>query len=146
MILKYFIFSNNFRAGLTYKGTVNKTKSGKTCQYWSHNTYDDNYKWVGIHNYCRNPRTVATHVIDKYFKTQPVSAWCFTTDPGTKWEYCDIRKCSECDEGEEYQPSGEGGTRSPPAMPQLLLSQKWPKRSGERPILGFWTLHSTFTK
>ena len=33
--------------------------------------------------------------------------------------------------GKKYQPSGEGGTRSPPATPHRLLNPKWPMRSGD---------------
>ena len=33
---------------------------------------------------------------------------------------------------EEYQPSGAGGTRSPPATPNCPLNPKWPTGSGKR--------------
>ena len=50
------------------------------------------------HNYCRNPisRAFGASVL-----TAAASAWCYTTDPATKWDYCDIRDCTECDEGED---------------------------------------------
>lgn len=35
-------------------------------------------------NYCRNPDG----------RQRP---WCFTTDPGTPWEYCNVKQCGECD-------------------------------------------------
>jgi len=73
--------------GLTYKGTVNKTVSGKTCQMWNANTPQYNYfldrKWN--HNHCRNPDNTEKGV------------WCYTTKKGVRWEYCDVRECSDCD-------------------------------------------------
>merc|ERR1712013_826256 len=52
----------------------------------------------------------------------------------------------------EYQPSGAGGTRSPPATPHRLQHQTARliqncRRGLERgPILGYWALPSTFAK
>ena len=36
-------------------------------------------------NYCRNPDA------DK-------SPWCYTTDPSVRWEFCNLKKCSETQE------------------------------------------------
>ena len=38
---------------------------------------------------------------------------------------------------EEYQPSSEGGTRSPPAMPHGLHNPKWPP-GGPKMANGVW--------
>ena len=38
---------------------------------------------VGLNNYCRNPDNSAG------------GPWCYTTDPNTRWEYCDVPKCSK---------------------------------------------------
>lgn len=71
-----------------YRGTINKTKSGKTCQAWSsqspqtHTRTPQNYPDAGLEsNYCRNPDGEA-------------GAWCYTTDKNTRWEFCDIPVCS----------------------------------------------------
>ena len=34
-------------------------------------------KGIGEHNYCRNP------------DNEPKGIWCYTTDAGSRWEYCD---------------------------------------------------------
>lgn len=33
-------------------------------------------------NYCRNPNSEK-------------SPWCYTSDPGTRWEYCRVPRCGE---------------------------------------------------
>lgn len=34
-------------------------------------------------NYCRNP------------DSDPKGPWCYTTDPSVRWEYCNLKRCSE---------------------------------------------------
>ena len=67
-----------------YRGCQNKTRSGRTCQHWNmmlphtHEHHDPGPEYdTGKHNYCRNP--------DRFGET----IWCYTTDPKTRWEYCD---------------------------------------------------------
>jgi hypothetical protein len=71
--------------GSDYRGSKNKTKSGKECQAWdsqfpqqhtrTHLNFPDG--GLGGHNFCRNPDG----------ETAP---WCYTTDPVLRWEYCNI--------------------------------------------------------
>ncbi|XP_066294734.1 neurotrypsin-like [Branchiostoma lanceolatum] len=73
----------------SYRGTVNVTETGKTCQRWDsqtphrHDRTPANYPTSGLEqNFCRNPD-------DKS------GVWCFTMDPNTSWELCDVQVCNE---------------------------------------------------
>jgi len=73
--------------GMNYRGKTNHTISGKDCQAWSVKTPQDHkYGIFGEHNMCRNP-------------DGEKGVWCYTTHRDTRWEYCDVRKCSQCDRG-----------------------------------------------
>ena len=74
-----------------YRGTASKTTTGDTCLSWSQKAKVDggNGYWtgsdgaadsgVGDHNYCRNP------------EDEPgTAAWCYTTNPATRWDHCDV--------------------------------------------------------
>ncbi|XP_066304565.1 plasminogen-like isoform X2 [Branchiostoma lanceolatum] len=65
------------------------TVSGKTCQRWDsqepheHQYLPQDYPGYDLkENYCRNP------------DDDPDGAWCLTTDPDTRWEYCDLETCA----------------------------------------------------
>ena len=72
--------------GAEYKGNTASTVSGRVCQHWTsqrphrHEYYPHNYRWAGVrdHNYCRNP------------SLNSGGAWCYTTDTGKRWEYCNV--------------------------------------------------------
>ncbi|CAH1268877.1 PLG [Branchiostoma lanceolatum] len=86
--------------GSTYRGSVNTTQSGLTCQRWdSQSPHGHNitvtHPLAGLdENYCRNPNGA----------TRP---WCYTTDPDVTREYCNILTCfeDECyeDNGASYR-------------------------------------------
>ncbi|KAM8833006.1 plasminogen isoform 2-T2 [Spinachia spinachia] len=74
--------------GTSYRGATTETISGKKCQSWSAMTPHMHKKTPQIYpqadlrrNLCRNPDG------DK-------APWCYTTDPGVRWEYCNLEKCS----------------------------------------------------
>jgi len=82
------------KAGHDYLGMIHVTKSGKQCQKWSldsphevKSSYtDDKFpdrSREAANNYCRNPDSSWTGL------------WCYTTDPDTNWEECDIPLCSK---------------------------------------------------
>jgi len=95
-----------------YRGTASSTKNGKTCQKWTeqfpheHTRTPQNMpgKGLGDHNYCRNP-------------DNEQGAWCYTTDPDVRWDYCpcvkpaklvltDIRCDPACSRFPEYLATG----------------------------------------
>ena len=75
-------------------GKLNVTVTGKACQPWSlqsphEHTYTDNSMFPDgsvnkASNLCRNPDD-----------EEPGGPWCYTQEPGTRWEYCDVPKCGE---------------------------------------------------
>ena len=70
--------------GITYRGMINKTKSGITCQDWSAKTpHDHSYDVIfnNSKNYCRNSGLNLS------------KPWCYTLDTSVKWDYCDISLC-----------------------------------------------------
>ncbi|XP_078023202.1 apolipoprotein(a)-like isoform X7 [Epinephelus lanceolatus] len=86
--------------GEAYRGTTAVTESGKTCQSWSaqtphqhdHTPHNNPGKGL-VNNYCRNPDNEG-------------SPWCYTTDPDSRWEYCDVPRCED----------GVGPASKPPTM------------------------------
>eukprot|EP00058_Branchiostoma_floridae_P013184 XP_002598672.1 hypothetical protein BRAFLDRAFT_67080 [Branchiostoma floridae] len=81
--------------GVSYRGTVAVTETGRTCQRWDsqyphdHGYTTADYPSSGLEqNYCRNPGGDA-------------GVWCYTTDPSTRWEYCDVHVpvCAQCESG-----------------------------------------------
>ena len=70
--------------GVGYGGTENTTQGGYTCQAWSSQTpHRHNFTDLGTEaNFCRNSDGSRL-------------PWCFTTDPKTLYDYCDIGLCGK---------------------------------------------------
>ncbi|VDI42859.1 Hypothetical predicted protein [Mytilus galloprovincialis] len=74
--------------GKNYNGKINKTRFGQKCQAWKSlvpNKHPFAVKLADDEDYCRNP------------DTELYGPWCYTTDPGTRWEYCDVPYCEGAD-------------------------------------------------
>jgi len=79
--------------GESYNGTMVTTENGVLCQRWdASGPQRVMYKYTNIRNfpetslydagnYCRNPAEDGAR------------PWCYTTDPLTTWDYCDIKHC-----------------------------------------------------
>ncbi|XP_078602422.1 uncharacterized protein LOC144876720 isoform X2 [Branchiostoma floridae x Branchiostoma japonicum] len=101
--------------GETYRGNIAVTKSGKTCQRWDSQEPHTHKENAGTkpedalyNNYCRNP-------------TGGDTIWCYTTDPGKRWDYCDKRAC----DGPKWRNDGKCGKNFP--APGGLPAQCDPK-------------------
>ncbi|CAH1786990.1 unnamed protein product, partial [Owenia fusiformis] len=91
------------KKGQEYMGTKAKTKTAIICQRWDaqtphkHTKNDPNNfpdKTIAdASNYCRNP------------DGEPLGPWCYTTNPGTRWQYCDVDfcECKSTKKGKEYE-------------------------------------------
>nr|XP_020468372.1 hepatocyte growth factor [Monopterus albus] len=111
--------------GEDYRGPMDHTESGKECQRWDldephkHLYHPKRYPEKGLDdNYCRNPDG----------RHRP---WCFTTDPNTPWEYCNIKVCETphksnvVETNECYQGRGEGYRGTIDVTPTGLTCQRW---------------------
>ena len=74
--------------GTAYTGKANTTVGGLSCQMWSVLTpHNHSNTDVGDHNYCRG--------------LGGGPPMCYTTDPGTRWDYCLVPDCVAPPQSEE---------------------------------------------
>ncbi|CDQ82217.1 unnamed protein product [Oncorhynchus mykiss] len=111
--------------GESYRGPMDHTETGWECQRWDleephkHLFHPKRYPDKGlVDNYCRNPDG----------RQRP---WCFTTNPHTLWEYCNITACST-DSVVELEVTtmcfwgqGEGYRGSVAVTPSGVICQRW---------------------
>ena len=91
----------NTKKSEIYRGYERHTVLGKQCQRW-----DSDYPWTNVFNdepkhmydneltedWCRNAYIEG--------KVKPEEAvWCYTLDVEERWDYCPVRRCSDCDTG-----------------------------------------------
>ncbi|KAH3702871.1 hypothetical protein DPMN_077898 [Dreissena polymorpha] len=84
--------SNCVSVSTEWRGTMTHTVSGRECQLWRLDTpnkhnYNDGQRFANgeivteAKNYCRDPDGEGT-------------LWCYTNDPGRRWEYCPVPMCT----------------------------------------------------
>ena len=69
-------------------GTKNVTPGGRDCQRWDSQT-PHTHSWTSIDRF---PDTTTLQDVSNFCRNgrNDDGPWCFTTDPNTVWEYCDI--------------------------------------------------------
>uniref|UniRef100_A0A8C9Y544 Hepatocyte growth factor a n=1 Tax=Sander lucioperca TaxID=283035 RepID=A0A8C9Y544_SANLU len=111
--------------GEDYRGKMDHTERGKECQRWDsirphkHHFQPKKYRQKDLKdNYCRNPDN----------RLRP---WCYTMDPKTPWEYCnitvedtDVNVTTSCVQGKgtDYR-----GTMN--VTPEGVTCQRWDSQS-----------------
>ena len=90
-----------------YKGNARHTLLGKQCQTWSSDFPQDHefndlqkhmYDNDLIEDWCRNG------YIEGRIEPE-TGVWCYTLDKEERWDYCPVRRCSDCDTGGYLLPS-----------------------------------------
>ncbi|XP_029019568.1 hepatocyte growth factor a isoform X2 [Betta splendens] len=113
--------------GEDYRGKVDHTEGGRECQRWDsarphkHRFQPKRYKDKDLKdNYCRNPDN----------RLRP---WCFTMDPKTPWEYCNITLCESDSSGRSdvnattscVRGKGAGYRGTMNVTPEGVTCQRW---------------------
>ena len=86
-------FCKKTTLGTEFCGQISITERAKTCQRWDsqyphEHTRNDPSAFPeevleDAANYCRNPDNTSE------------GPWCYTTDPNSRWEYCEVIKCGK---------------------------------------------------
>ena len=81
--------------GVSYKGSVSKTRSGNTCQVWAVESLGSHYNSdEGMHNHCRNPGG-----------KELSGVWCYNNDQ--EIESCPVPRCDATYDCQEGHPLGQ---------------------------------------
>ena len=73
----------------TYRGVLNTTTTGRTCQRWDSQFPHD-------HSYGPESKECRGTVDNNYCRTNGEDRpWCYTTDENVRWEFCDLPVCEK---------------------------------------------------
>ncbi|XP_055707483.1 tyrosine-protein kinase transmembrane receptor Ror2 isoform X2 [Phlebotomus papatasi] len=88
MNINEITYDCRMRNGRYYLGTVNVTQAGIPCQHWDSQSPHTHIQPPNVfpevrnaENFCRNAGG-----------SEPYP-WCYTSDPSTRWSYCDVPLC-----------------------------------------------------
>ena len=110
-------FSSATMDGSDYRGSLDYSEDGITCQRWT-STYPHNHTTLtgnirldeqyglGPHNHCRNPAG------------RRARPWCYVLLRKTVWQYCDVQICPRASLGNEL------GWSPPRTAPSPLVSAR----------------------
>ena len=94
---------NMARKGREYTGYSSTTVSGRVCQRWE-DSEPHHHRFTSLaDNYCRL-HSFLLYPLARNPDGEPGGLWCYTTDPGVRWEYCQVPPCQRT------------GRRGPPRM------------------------------
>ena len=82
----YCAISSDPDGGRGLKFFHDSSKSNISVQYPQRH----DLSYIGNHNHCRN--------LDFGPDEAPSGAWCYTTDPQVRWEFCGVKQCEEEEE------------------------------------------------
>jgi len=74
-------------------GTASVTTTGKTCQEWTATTPHVPYYTVTDDKFPDGSRAAAKNYC-RTLGAETRGPWCYTTDPNTRWEQCNIPRCA----------------------------------------------------
>jgi len=95
-----------------YRGEIAITATGRNCQSWSSQS---------PHSHSRTPKKNPNSGLESNNCRNPdgePKAWCYTADPGKRWEVCNVPTCADV-----THPTIPGGDLTAEVTPEMLASK-----------------------
>ena len=76
----------------SYQGRVNQTVTGLKCQSWASQTPHRHTKYSSAQEFVDDvlPDNLCRNALGESY-----APWCYTSDPDTRWDYCDVTACDK---------------------------------------------------